>query len=61
MPAGLTADRILTIQQVSVANSYSRGDRKFEKATAMLFPSEIAQPGRMRDHTGAPFSRRVTV
>ncbi len=25
--------------RVSVANSYSRGDRKFEKATAMLFPA----------------------
>ena len=23
---------------LSVANSYSRGDREFEKATAMLFP-----------------------
>ena len=45
----------------SVANSYSRGDREFEKATAMLFPSEIAQRGRMRDHTAAPFRRRVTV
>ncbi len=29
------------LRDVSVANSYSRGDRKFEKATAMLFPSEI--------------------
>ncbi len=38
---------------LSVANSYSRGDREFEKATAMLFPSEIAQRGRMRDHTAA--------
>ncbi len=46
---------------VSVANSYSRGDREFEKATAMLFPSEIAQRGRMRDHTAAPFRRCVTV
>ena len=46
---------------VSVANSYSRGDREFEKATAMLFPSEIAQRGRMRDHTVAPFRRRVSV
>ena len=36
---------------LSVANSYSRGDREFEKATAMLFPSVIAQRGRMRDHT----------
>ncbi len=25
----------------------------------MLFPSEIAQRGRMRDHTAAPFRRRV--
>ena len=24
---------------LSVANSYSRGDREFEKATAMLFPA----------------------
>ncbi len=46
---------------VSVANSYSRGDREFEKATAMLFPSKVAQRGRMRDHTPAPFRRRVTV
>ena len=46
---------------VSVANSYSRGDREFEKATAMLFPSKVAQRGRMRDHTTAPFRRRVTV
>ena len=30
---------------VSVANSYSRSDREFEKAPAMLFPSEIAQRG----------------
>ena len=45
---------------LSVANSYSRGEREFEKATAMLFPSEIAQRGRMRDHTAAPFRRRVT-
>ncbi len=44
-----------------VANSYSRGDREFEKATAMLFPSEIVQRGRMRDHTAVPFRRRVTV
>ncbi len=47
--------------EVSVANSYSRGDREFEKATAMLFPSEIAQRGRVRDHTAAPFRRRVSV
>ncbi len=46
---------------VCLANSYSRGDREFEKATAMLFPSEIAQRGRMRDHAAAPFRRRVTV
>ena len=46
---------------VSVANSYSRGDREFEKATAMLFPSEIAQRGRMRDHTAAHFRRRVSI
>ena len=49
------------IYRVSVANSYSRGDREFEKATAMLFPSKVAQRGRMRDHTAAPFRRRVTV
>ncbi len=49
------------ISEVSVANSYSRGDREFEKATAMLFPSEIAQRGRMRDHTAARFRRRVSV
>ena len=46
---------------VSVANSHSRGDREFEKATAMLFPSEIAQGGRMRDHTAAHFRRRVSI
>ena len=46
---------------VSVANSYSRGDREFEKATAMLCPSEIAQRGRVRNHTAAPFRRRVSV
>ncbi len=46
---------------VSVANSYLRGDREFEKATAMLFPSKVAQRGRMRDYTAAPFCRRVTV
>ena len=46
---------------LSVANSYSRGDQEFEKATAMLFPSEIAQRGRMRDHTAARFRRRVSV
>ena len=46
---------------LSVANSYLRGDREFEKATAMLFPSKVAQRGRMRDHTAAPFRRRVTV
>ena len=51
-----TADDVL-----SVANSYSRGDREFEKAAAMLFPSKVAQRGRMRDHTAAPFRRRVTV
>ncbi len=28
--------------EVPVANSYSRGDREFEKATAMLFPSKVA-------------------
>ncbi len=27
----------------------------------MLFPSEIVQRGRMRDHTAVPFRRRVTV
>ena len=47
--------------RVSVANSYSRGDREFEKATAMLFPSKVAQRGRMRDHTAAHFRRRVSV
>ncbi len=34
-------------RMVSVANSHSCGARGFEKATAMLFPSEIAQRGRM--------------
>jgi len=29
-----------------MANSYSRGDREFEKATATLFPSKFAQRGR---------------
>ncbi len=47
--------------ELSVANSYSRGDREFEKATAMLFPSEIAQRGRVRNHTAALFRRRVSV
>jgi hypothetical protein len=28
--------------ELSVANWYSRGNREFEKATAMFFPSEIA-------------------
>jgi len=27
------------VEDLSVANSYSRGDREFEKATAMLFPA----------------------
>ncbi len=36
--------------KLSVANSYSRGDREFEKATAVLFPSEIAQRGRIGGH-----------
>ena len=31
---------------LSLANWYSRGDREFEKAAAMLFPSEIAERGR---------------
>ena len=53
-------DRLGTAS-LSVANSYSRCDREFEKAAAMLFPSEVAQRGRMRDHTAAPFRRRVTV
>ena len=44
-----------------MANSYSRSDREFEKAPAMLFPSEIAQRGRMHDHTAAHFRRRVSV
>ncbi len=47
--------------QLSVANSYSRGDREFEKATAMLFPKIIAQRNRLRDHTSAHFRRRVSV
>jgi len=46
--------------EVSVANWYSRGDREFEKATAMLFPSEIAQRGRMCGQTAAHFRRRVS-
>jgi hypothetical protein len=45
---------------VSVANWYSRGDREHDKAAAVLFPSEIAQRGRMRDHSAAQ-SRSVTV
>ncbi len=49
------------LDELSVANSYSRGDREFEKATAMLFPNKAVQRGRMRDHTAAPFRRRVTV
>ncbi len=44
-----------------VANWYSRGDREFEKATAVLFPSEIAQRGRMRDHTAAYFRRCFSI
>ncbi len=55
------AHLLRVLVEVSVANSYSRGDREFEKATAMLFPSKVAQHGRMRDHTAAPFRRRVTV
>ncbi len=57
----LSAHAANEVSNLSAANSYSRGDREFEKATAMLFPSEIAQRGRMRDHTAAPFRRRVTV
>ncbi len=34
-----------------MANSYSRGDRELEKATAMLFPSEIARPTRISGTT----------
>ena len=30
------------IDEVWMANSYSRGNGELEKATAMLFPSEIA-------------------
>ncbi len=56
-----TGSMVVDVGGVSVANSYSRGDREFEKATAMLFPSKVAQRGRMRDHTAAPFRRRVTV
>ena len=48
------------IARLSVASSYSRGDREFEQAPAMLFPSEIAQRGPMHDHTAAHF-RRVSV
>ena len=59
-PAPPAATR-LDPDHLSVANSYSRGDRELEKATAMLFPREIAQRGRMRDHTAAPFRRRVSV
>ena len=47
--------------EVSVANSYSRGDREFEKAAAMLFPSKVAQRGRRRHHTAAPVRRLVPV
>ena len=39
------------LSDVSMANWYSRGDRELDKAAAVLFPSEIAQRGRMRDHT----------
>ncbi len=56
-----TGLRVGEFSSLSMANSYSRGDREFEKATAMLFPSKVAQRGRMRDHTAAPFRRRVTV
>ena len=31
----------LNLCNLSVANSYSRGDREFEKATAMVFPSKV--------------------
>ncbi len=60
------ADRIVMglctlFMNLSVANWYLCGDRKFEKATAMLCPSKVAQRGRMRDHTAASFRRRVTV
>ena len=46
---------------LSVANSPSRGDQEFEKATAMHFPSKVTQRGRMRDHTAVSFRRRVAV
>ena len=52
---------IVFFRSLSVANSYSRGDREFEKATAMLFPSKVARRGRMSDHTAGRFRRRVTV
>ncbi len=47
--------------RVSVTNSYSRGDREFDKAPAMLFPSEIAQHGPMGDHIAAAFRTHVSV
>ncbi len=59
--SGVFPRQVLSSICLSVANSYSRGDREFEKATEMLFPSKVAQRGRMRDHTAAPFPRRVTV
>ncbi len=47
--------------RLSVANSYSHGDREFEKATAMLCPSEIAQCCRMGDDVTTFFGRRATI
>ena len=54
-------DKTDTSYRVSMANSYSRGDGEFEKATAMLFPSEIVRRGRRPDHSAAHFRRRVSV
>ena len=51
----------LVTENLSVANSYLRGDRELVQTPAMLFPSEIAQCGRMRDQTAAPLGRRAAV
>ena len=59
-PEAMFRSRIIWLW-LSVANSYSRGDREFEKTTAMLFPGEIAQRGRMHDHVAAHLRRRISV
>ena len=60
-PNGEDARPYRLSSDVSVANSPSRGDREFEMATAMLFPGEMAQRGRMHDHIAAHFRRRVSL